>query len=200
MTAGITNVLLAGVGGQGVLLASETLALAALEEGQEAKQSEVHGVAQRGGSVVSHVRFGGRVHSPLIPCGETDVLYAAERLEALRYAHYVRPEGVIVMDERAIKPIGLPGAEAVDYPEGAVEFLRGKGRDVRAVAALRTALELGDARAANVVLLGALAECVGISEAAWRKALEARLPAAVLELNRRAFQAGRELGVVAPRA
>ena len=96
--AGTTNVLMAGVGGQGTLVGSETLALAALAEGLETKQSEVHGVAQRGGSVVSHVRFGERVHSPLIRCGDVDVLYAAERLEALRYAHYVKDGGAVVMD------------------------------------------------------------------------------------------------------
>jgi indolepyruvate ferredoxin oxidoreductase beta subunit len=105
VTRGITNVLLAGVGGQGVLVASETLALAALADGVEVKQSEVHGVAQRGGSVASHVRFGPRVFSPLIPCGEADVLYAGERLEALRYAHYVKPGGA---GESAWKPSGTP--------------------------------------------------------------------------------------------
>ena len=97
------NVLMAGVGGQGVLIASEALALAALAAGLEAKQSEVHGVAQRGGSVVSHVRFGASVYSPLIPCGEVDVLYAMERLEALRYAHYVKPRGQIVINDLLVE-------------------------------------------------------------------------------------------------
>ena len=97
MTSKITNVLLAGVGGQGVLVASETLALAAIAAGLKAKQSEVHGVAQRGGSVVSHVRYGKEVFSPLARCGEVDLLFAVERLEALRYAHYLKPGGQLVL-------------------------------------------------------------------------------------------------------
>jgi len=186
-----TNVLLAGVGGQGVLLASETLALAALAAGLEAKQSEVHGVAQRGGSVVSHVRFGKRVHSPLIRCGHTHVLYAAERLEALRYAHYLEPGGAVVMDDRAIRPIRLPDAPDADYPEDVPRFLREKGYDVLVVPAVQEALALGDKRCANVVLLGALAERLDLGEEAWRAAIEQRFPAKFLEINLRAFATGR---------
>jgi len=188
-----TNVLMAGVGGQGVLAASEILALAALAEGLEAKQSEVHGVAQRGGSVVSHVRFGSRVFSPLIRCGEVDLLCAAEQLEALRYAHYVKPGGRLVLSDYTIKPIQFPGAPETPYPEGVPEFLRGKRYDVLVLPAMRTALELGDKRCANAVLLGALANCLNLRDASWRTALERRFPAKVLELNLRAFDAGREL-------
>jgi len=186
-----TNVLMAGVGGQGVLLASETLALAALQEGLSVKQSEVHGVAQRGGSVVSHVRFGERVHSPLVRSGTAHVLYASERLEALRYAHALEPGGAIVMDNRAIRPITLPGAAEAEYPDDVAGFLLGKGYRVFVVDAVGTAVELGDKRCANVVLLGALANLLPLGQDAWAAALEARFPAAVLELNRRAFAAGR---------
>jgi len=186
------NVLMAGVGGQGVLLASETLALAALAEGLEAKQSEVHGVAQRGGSVVSHVRFGARVHSPLARCGEVDFLYALERLEALRYAHYLKPGGVVMMDDRVVKPIQLPGAGEKPYPEGVDEFLRGKGYDVHVVPALDRAVELGDKRAANVVLLGALSVHLSISDPSWRAAFDERFPQRVRDLNDRAFALGKE--------
>lgn len=188
-----TNVLMAGVGGQGVLIASETLALAALHQGLEAKQSEVHGVAQRGGSVVSHVRFGPRIHSPLIRCGEVHVLYAAERLEALRYGHYLRTHGVIVMNDHALKPIQLPGMPEQPYPENVTEFLRSKGYEVLDVPALQTAVRLGDKRCANVVLLGALATRLKIEEASWQHALEQRFPSRILDLNKHAFEMGRSL-------
>jgi indolepyruvate ferredoxin oxidoreductase beta subunit len=193
VSATTTNVLMAGVGGQGVLLASETLALAALESGVQAKQSEVHGVAQRGGSVVSHVRFGARVHSPLIRAGEADFLYAAERLEALRYAHTVKPGGAVVMDERAIPPVRMPDEPEQPYPENVAEFLRGKGLEVLVVDAIGAAVELGEKRCANVILLGSLATRLPLDESCWQRALESRFPARILDLNRRAFERGREL-------
>jgi indolepyruvate ferredoxin oxidoreductase beta subunit len=188
-----TNVLLAGVGGQGVLLASETLAIAALAEGLEVKQSEVHGVAQRGGSVVSHVRFGPRVHSPLIRCGEAHALYAGEQLEALRYAHYLEPGGLIVMDDRVIKPIQLSPDNATPYPDGVPEFLRGKGYEVQVFPALTRAVELGQKRCANIVLLGLLSTRLPLSQDSWQEALKRRFPEQLLELNLRAFEAGREV-------
>jgi indolepyruvate ferredoxin oxidoreductase beta subunit len=187
------NILMAGVGGQGVLVASETIALAALSEGFEAKQSEVHGVAQRGGSVVSHVRFGPRVYSPLIRCGEVDILYAAERLEALRYAHYLKPGGLVVMDDRPIKPIEMPGVTGQPYPEDVPQFLRSKGYTVYSIEALQKAIELGEKRCANVVLLGALSTQAPLKPESWKAGLERRLPAKILDLNLRAFAAGREL-------
>jgi len=188
-----TNVLLAGVGGQGVLLASETLAMAAMAEGLEVKQSEVHGVAQRGGSVVSHVRFGRRVHSPLMRCGEAHALYAGEQLEALRYAHYLEAGGLIVMDDRVIKPIQLSPDNATPYPDGVPEFLRGKGYEVLVFPALTTAVELGEKRCANIVLLGLLSAHLPLSRDSWREALKRRFPEQLLELNLRAFEAGREV-------
>jgi indolepyruvate ferredoxin oxidoreductase beta subunit len=187
-----TNVLMAGVGGQGVLLVSETLAMAALAEGLEVKQSEVHGVAQRGGSVVSHVRFGPRVHSPLIRCGQADALYAGEQLEALRYAHYLEPGGVIVMDDRVIKPIQL-SPDTAPYPEGVIEFLQGKGYQVRVCPAIRRAVELGDKRCANVVLLGLLSTSLSLSPESWQEALRKRFPEKILDLNLRAFETGRAI-------
>jgi indolepyruvate ferredoxin oxidoreductase beta subunit len=189
MSGKAVNVLMAGVGGQGTLAASEVLAHAALREGLEAKQSEVHGVAQRGGSVVSHVRFGARVHSPLIPCGSADVLCSGEQLEALRFAHYVEPGGTIVTSDQRLEPVRMPGDASV-YPERIPEFLRAKGYDVLVVPALRMAMDLGDRRCANAVLLGALAAFLPIGREAWRGAIERRLPAKALELNLRAFEAG----------
>jgi len=185
-----TNVLMAGVGGQGVLLASETLALAALAEGLEAKQSEVHGVAQRGGSVVSHVRFGPRVFSPLIRCGEVDLLYAGEKLEALRYAHYLRPGGSVVMNDQAVHPIRYPGETEQQYPEDVAGFLRGKGYEVTLVPALQTALDLGDKRCANIVLLGVIATQLKLKPESWTNAIKKRFPAKIHDLNLRALAAG----------
>lgn len=189
--ASTTNVLMSGVGGQGVLAASETLALAAMAEGLQVKQSEVHGVAQRGGSVVSHVRFGARVFSPLIRCGEVEVFYAGELLEALRYAHYVKAGGKLVCSDQTLEPIRIPGMEK-PYPQGIPQFLEDQGYDVQVVPALQTAVELGDKRCANVVLLGALAECLDLSEASWQTALADRFPEKILDLNLRAFAAGRQ--------
>jgi indolepyruvate ferredoxin oxidoreductase beta subunit len=142
--------------------------------------------------VVSHVRFGPRVHSPLVRCGQADALYAGEQLEALRYAHYLAPGGVIVMDDRVIKPIQL-SPDAAPYPEGVVEFLRGKGREVLVCPAIRRAVELGDKRCANVVLLGLLSTRLSLSPEAWQKALRERFPEKFLELNLRAFAIGREI-------
>ncbi|MCK4774818.1 MAG: indolepyruvate oxidoreductase subunit beta [Candidatus Krumholzibacteria bacterium] len=197
MKAETTNVLMAGVGGQGTLVASETLALAVLAAGLKAKQSEVHGVAQRGGSVVSHVRFGEHVYSPLIRCGEVDVLYASERLEALRYAHYLKSGGAVVMDNRAIKPIQMPGVAETPYPDDVAAFLRDKGYEVRVVPAIDAAIELGDKRCANVVLLGALADLLPLPEEAWQVALKRRFPEKILDLNIRAFAQGRRFATEA---
>jgi len=185
----VTNVVLAGVGGQGAVLASELLALAALEAGHDVKQGEFHGVAQRGGAVFSHVRFGDRVHSPMAPRGQVDVLVALEKLEALRYAHFVRPGGTVIVNEHEVEPIRV--GDQRPYPDDPVGFLRDKGFEVIVLEATRQALELGDHRAANVVLLGALSTSLDIPTDAWERTFTARIPERFLELNRRAFAAGR---------
>jgi indolepyruvate ferredoxin oxidoreductase beta subunit len=184
-----TNVILAGVGGQGVILASELLAMAAVHVGYDTKQTEVHGIAQRGGSVHSHVRFGGRVYSPLIKPGKADVLIATEKLEGLRFAHYVREGGVIVMNSYELPPIGAGG----QYPHEAIDFLRGKGFRVIAFNATEQAAALGNPRVSNVMLLGAASPYLNISEEIWKATLEDRLPAGLLEINRRAFAEGRQV-------
>ena len=186
----VTNVLVAGVGGQGVILSSELLALAAMNHGLDAKQGEFHGVAQRGGAVFSHVRFGERVHSPMTPMGQVDYLLALERLEALRYGHFVRKGGVILANDHQIEPIRM--ADQRPYPDEGLDFLAEKGFDVVLVEATRIAIELGNYRAANVVLLGALASRLDIPLEVWGRTLEDRIPPQLLELNQRAFEAGRE--------
>jgi indolepyruvate ferredoxin oxidoreductase beta subunit len=186
----VTNVLIAGVGGQGVILSSELLALAALADGQDVKQGEFHGVAQRGGAVFSHVRFGDRVHSPLTPRGQVDFLLALERLEALRYAHFVKSGGTIIVNDHQVEPVRM--GDDRPYPVEGNDFLVEKGFRVVVVEATEKAIELGNYRVANVILLGALASRLDIPQEVWDETLEGRIPPKLLELNRKAFAAGQE--------
>jgi len=191
----VTNVVVAGVGGQGVILASELLALAAMADGRDVKQGELHGVAQRGGAVFSHVRFGDRVHSPLARRGTVDYLVALEKLESLRYAHFVRPGGTIIVNDHEVEPVRI--GDERPYPADAVAFLTGKGFRVTFVEGTRKALELGNHKVANVILLGTLAAHLDISAEAWAKTLAERVPAKLLDLNRKAFAAGEALAAAA---
>jgi indolepyruvate ferredoxin oxidoreductase beta subunit len=188
----VTNVLIGGVGGQGVILASELLALAALADGRDVKQGEFHGVAQRGGAVFSHVRFGDQVHSPMARRGEVDFLLALERLEALRYAHFVKPGGTVIVNDHKVEPVRM--ADQRPYPDEGIEFLAQKGFRVDLIQATQSAIELGNYRAANVILLGALSTYLDLPEDVWTKTLEQRVPSRLLPLNRKAFALGRKLG------
>lgn len=194
MTMAVTNVLIAGVGGQGVILSSELLALAALAAGHDVKQGEFHGVAQRGGAVFSHVRFGDRVRSPMAPRGRVDHLLALEKLEALRYAHFVKPGGTILVNDYQVEPVRI--GDGRPYPVEGVEFLAAKGFEVILVEATRQAIELGNYRVANVLLLGALSTRLDIPDAVWTRTLEERIPPKLLELNRNAFDAGRDASAI----
>jgi indolepyruvate ferredoxin oxidoreductase beta subunit len=185
----VTNVLIAGVGGQGAVLGSELLAMAALAAGHDVKQGEFHGVAQRGGAVFSHVRFGDRVHSPMAPRGSVDFLLALEMLEAARYAHFVKPGGVVIANRHKVEPIRV--GDQRPYPDDALDFLRGKNLQVVSLEATRVAMDLGDHRAANVVMLGALSRSLAIAPEVWDQTFSARIPEKYLALNRRAFEAGR---------
>ncbi|TAL17478.1 indolepyruvate oxidoreductase subunit beta [bacterium] len=186
-----TNILLGGVGGQGVLLASKVLSEVALLAGLDIKQSEVHGMSQRGGSVVSHVRIGENVRSPIVPEGECDILVGFEPLEALRYAHNVREEGVIIFATERINPSTVSAGFA-KYPEDVVEKLGTYGKRRIAVDAGELAEKAGNKRAANVVLVGALSRLFdAIPEELWKKAVERSVPPKVLALNLKAFELGR---------
>lgn len=187
----VTNVVIAGVGGQGVILSSELLALAALADGRDVKQGEFHGVAQRGGAVFSHIRFGDRVHSPMTPRGKVDYLLALEKLEALRYAHFVKPGGTIILNDHKVEPVRM--ADIRPYPDDGIDFLEQKGFSVVVVPATAKAIEIGNYRAANVILLGTLAAHLDISMEVWERTLADRIPERLLELNKMAFVAGREL-------
>jgi indolepyruvate ferredoxin oxidoreductase beta subunit len=192
-----TNVLVVGVGGQGVLMISKVLAEVCARRGLEVKQSEVHGMAKRGGVVFSHVRFGRRVWSPTIPRGEADVVVALEWAEGLRWLSYLCPDrGTFLVDRRRIVPPFAcrdrrPGARS-SYPTDGAAALR--GRVVRSITldALGTAEELGNPRAANTVLLGALSTVLDFPVEEWNTAIDASVPPRTLEVNRAAFERGRE--------
>jgi len=188
------NFLLAGVGGQGTILASDVLAEVALAAGLDVKKSEVHGMAQRGGSVNTHVRWNaGQVHSPLIGEGEADILLAFEEAEALRYAGYLRQGGIVVVNRQAIKPITVTSGGA-HYPSE--EELRAVYERITdrfyLVPGAELAEELGNARAANVVLLGVLSSFFELPAETWLAVIEKRVPPRYVELNRQAFFAGRK--------
>ncbi len=190
------NVLVVGVGGQGVLLASNVLAAVCLARGYDVKKSEVKGMAQRGGAVVSFLRYGDEVHSPLVEQGRADLLVSLEWAEALRWAPYLRPGGVLAVDLVRI----LPPAAQLDhrtwrasYPPVEVEGLRQAGWDVQPYEASRCAAELGDSRMANVVLLGAVSRHLEFTVDEWEQAIRQTVPHRAQEANRKAFHAGRQL-------
>ena len=181
------SVVFAGVGGQGVLTASEALARAALIGGMDVKKSEVHGMAQRGGSVFSHVRFGGIVHSPLIPAGTADFLVAFEGIEALRFAHQVKPGGAVILNRLEIPPMPGTVPRHVDA-EGRLSLM---DVVVVPVPAQELAEEAGDIRAAGSVLLGALSGFIALAPPCWEGAFMETFRPRAAEINKAAFRLGR---------
>jgi len=186
-----TNILVAGVGGQGVILASDIMSEVFMEAGYDVKKSEVHGMAMRGGTVTSHFRFGKKVYSPLIKEGEVDILFAFEQLEGLRWINYLRPIGKIVMNDHKINPPAVNLGE-MEYPKAIPETIQSKIKNFYLVKGTEIALQLGDVRAANVVLLGAISNFFEVNEDLWLKTILNYLPPKVHELNRKAFSAGRD--------
>ncbi len=193
----VTSVLIVGVGGQGVIMVSKVLATLCQEHGLEVKQSEVHGMAKRGGAVFSHVRFGRHVHSPVIPAGEADVLLALEWAEGLRWLHFLDPEnGTFISDVRKI----VPPFACRDRGRGvAPQYAKTTPRDVLekvsvgyALDATGIAAKLGNDRAANTVLLGILSTALSFPEQAWLDVIERFVPPKTREINSAAFLAGRE--------
>lgn len=183
---------LVGVGGQGILLASDILCHAGMAVGYDVKKTDVHGMAQRGGSVVSHVRLAERVFSPVVSTGSADFLLAFEKLEACRSIGYLRPGGVAVVSDEAIPTLPLSGSPA-PYPDDATisRILDGRAARVSMVPAGSLAHELGNLKVANVVLLGSLSRHLDIPAEAWQAAIEERVPARFRALNHSAFEAGR---------
>ena len=183
------NVSLVGVGGQGILLTSDVLALAAMHAGLDVKKSEIHGMSQRGGSVISQVRFGTRVHSPIIPDGQSDVLVSFERTEALRYAHLAKPGATILVNDMDRIPVTVSSGLQAPVQDADRRLAAYPG--LKLIDANPLAIKAGNLRAANVVLMGALSAFVPFDEEHWQAALRERIPAKLLEVNLRAFAAGR---------
>jgi indolepyruvate ferredoxin oxidoreductase beta subunit len=191
MSRQVTNVLLVGVGGQGILLASEILSEAAMLAGFDVKKSEIHGMSQRGGSVVSHVRYGTEVFSPIVPEGEGDILFGFELMETARSLSLLKPGGTVVANDLQISPPSvLMGQDT--YPAGLAERIKSQFADFLLVDGQKLAADAGTVKAANTVLLGAISKRLSISEAYWLKALEKMVPVKALEINERAFLLGRE--------
>jgi len=188
------NFLLAGVGGQGTILASDVLAAIGLSIGQDVKKSEVHGMAQRGGSVTTFVRWGDKVYSPLIGPGEADFFLAFEKLEALRYAEMLRPGGIVLVNDYTIAPLSVSsGGDVYPDDERIKTVLGAATSSLYLVPATTLAESLGNARVNNVVLLGALAHLIPQApEEAWLDAIRERVPARFVALNERAFAAGKQ--------
>ena len=186
----ITSIVLAGVGGQGILLASEICAKAAGFAGFEVKTNEVHGMAQRGGSVIGQIRYGKEVFSPLVSKGEASVLMSLERIEALRYADFLAPDGLAVVNSQAIVPTTVSCGGAV-YPENAKDVLKSTFPRLIYLDANQIAQELGNPKCANVVLLGALATALhNISNDIWCEAIRQCVKPKFVDLNLEAFRRG----------
>ena len=188
------NFLLAGVGGQGTILASNVLADVGLAVGLDVKKSEVHGMAQRGGSVNTHVRWNAtQVFSPLIGMGEADAVLVFERAEAVRYIEYLKPGGLAIVDSEAIRPITVTSGGALYPTDEEVEAVfRQATEHFCLVPGAEIARSAGNARAANIVLLGALSAFLDLPEETWLEVIAGRVPARYLELNRQAFLKGRQ--------
>ncbi|HHU08130.1 MAG TPA: indolepyruvate oxidoreductase subunit beta [Clostridiaceae bacterium] len=187
----IKNIVLIGVGGQGTILVSKIISSALVTAGKDVKMSEIHGMAQRGGSVLTQIRYGENVHSPIISEGEADILVAFEKMEALRGSKYLRPQGTIVVNDYTIMP--LPAATGrVSYPSSIVDSLREKYNTI-SIDAGEAAIQLGASRVMNVVLLGALVEGYNMTEFDWDRALVDNIKPQFLNLNISAFAKGRQL-------
>ena len=185
------NIMIVGVGGQGSLLASKMLGQLLLSQGYDVKVSEVHGMSQRGGSVVTYVRYGEKVYSPIIDKGTADFIISFEKLEAARWVPYLKKGGKIIMSTQEIDPMPVI-IGAAQYPENLVEKMKEAGADVDAIDALDLAMQAGSSKAVNLVLMGRLSKYFEATEEAWMNALEACVPAKFLELNKKAFALGRD--------
>ena len=183
------NVMIVGVGGQGSLLASKLLGKLLMDAGYDVKVSEVHGMSQRGGSVVTYVRYGEKVYSPVIDKGEADYIVSFELLEAARWMEYLKPDGQIVTNIQQIDPMPVITG-AMSYPDELVKKMKDAGVKVDALDCLKLAEEAGSAKAVNIVLMGRLSHYFDMPRDAWMKAMEAMVPAKFLEMNKKAFELG----------
>ena len=184
------GVLIAGVGGQGILRASDIFSRVIMAAGLDVKKSEVHGMAQRGGCVTSHVRYGVKVYSPLAKKGDVDILVSFEKMDTLRYLDYLKDDGSIIINTEEICPPAVNLGEAV-YPTDVIAMIKKLSYRVKVVDAAALALQAGNIRAVNTVLLGALSDCLSLSSETWEKVLKETFPPKLIEINIEAFRLGR---------
>lgn len=184
------NIMIVGVGGQGSLLASKLLGHLLMEQGYDVKVSEVHGMSQRGGSVVTYVRYGDHVSSPVIDEGEADYIVSFELLEAARWMKYLRPGGQVITSTQQIDPMPVI-VGAARYPEHLVQTMKATGAKVDAMDALTLAEQVGSSKAVNIVLMGRLSKYFDLPDAAWQEAIRACVPPKFLEMNQKAFDLGK---------
>ena len=197
----VKSIMIVGVGGQGTLLASRLLGSALLSKGYDVKVSEVHGMSQRGGSVVTYVKYGDQVCSPTVEKGEADYILAFEQLEAARWLPYLKPDGKLIVNIQQIDPMPVVTGAAVypqnpvvigaaEYPQGVLDALKASGANITALDALSMAMDAGSSKAVNVVLMGVLAQHMDLSRDVWDRALEETVPPKFLEMNKLAFSLG----------
>lgn len=187
----VTNILLVGVGGQGTILAGRVLARAAVTLGGEVKVSDIHGMAQRGGSVVTQLRFGPRVYAPVMAPGTADFLVAFEKLEARRWLPYLNAGGLLIVNDQEIPPMPVLTGAAT-YPADLLATMQGLVKEMQVVDAVSLARQAGNVKTANIVLVGVLAKRLPIARRTWEEVLETSVPQRFLEVNKKAFQLGWE--------
>jgi indolepyruvate ferredoxin oxidoreductase beta subunit len=185
----VKSILFAGVGGQGILRASDIMCEAMMEAGFDVRKSEVHGMAQRGGCVTSHVRYGTKVYSPLAEPGSIEILISFEKMESLRYLKFLSKDAAIILNTEEIYPPAVNIGDS-PYPEDVVEFLKTHYRKVIAFNAAEIAQKAGNIKAANVVLLGAVSNLLDVDKSLWEKVIEQSFPKKLVKLNLEAFQMG----------
>lgn len=182
------NILLVGVGGQGTILVSKILSTGLVEAGYDVKMSEIHGMAQRGGSVSTQVRYGEKVYSPIIGIGDADILVSFETMETLRWLEYLKPEGVVVINDYEIPSAPILSGKA-DYPQGVIELIESKA-ETRVINAAEIAEGLGNSKVMNVVLLGALIKSMNLTEIDWEKVIKDLVKEKFVDLNIKALHSG----------
>ena len=184
------NIMIVGVGGQGTLLASRVLGAIAFKKNYDVKVSEVHGMSQRGGSVVTYIKYGTKIHSPLIEKGEADIILAFEKLEALRWTDYLKDDGMIIINDQEINPMSVITGKA-KYPSEIIKTISGKYKNVYPLDALKIAIQCGNLKAVNIVLLGVMAaKTAAIDKQDWEQAIKETVPEKLLKVNVEAFNAG----------
>ncbi|NLN81386.1 MAG: indolepyruvate oxidoreductase subunit beta [Clostridiales bacterium] len=189
MSQSVKNIMIVGVGGQGTLLASKLMGKAFVEKGYDVKVSEVHGMSQRGGSVVTYVRYGDKVYSPIIEKGEADIIIAFEQLEAARWLAFLKPGGILITSTQKIDPMPVIMGNTV-YPDDILPEIREKGVQVISVDALSLAKKAGSAKVTNIVLLGLAAHFLGFDKEMWMEVIRTTVPKKTIATNETAFELG----------